>query len=172
MKQRYLMTMALLGLAFFPKAALAHCPLCVAATGGLALLAASLGLSSAIVGVVSGAFALAMGLWFARLIKTKRVPGQDWLVALFVYLTTVLPLIPFAREYKPLFIPFVGEYGTTYAINLYLLGSLVGGAIILIAPSLSRTITRISGKHIPFQQLITIGVLLILVSSVVEILIT
>jgi hypothetical protein len=172
MKIRYLFSLPLFSIALFPKVALAHCPLCVAATGGLALLAASLGLSSAIVGVVSGAFALAMGLWFARLIKTKRVPGQDWIVALFVYLTTVLPLIPLAREYKPLFIPFVGEYGTTYAINLYLLGSLIGGAIILVAPSLSRTITRITGKHVPFQQLITIGILLLLVSSAVEILIT
>lgn len=172
MKIRYLVALIPFSLTLFPKVALAHCPLCVAATGGLALLAASLGLSSAIVGVVSGAFALAMGLWFARLIKTKRVPGQDWLVALFVYLTTVLPLIPLAREYKPLFVPFVGEYGTTYAVNLYLLGAFIGGAIILVAPSLSRTITRITGKHIAFQQLITIGVLLLLVSSVVEILIT
>ncbi len=172
MKIRYLAALIPFSIALFPKMALAHCPLCVAATGGLALLAASLGLSSAIVGIVSGAFALAMGLWFARLMKTKRVPGQDWLVAMVVYLTTVLPLIPLAREYKPLFIPFVGEYGTTYAVNLYLLGSLIGGAIILVAPSLSRTITHVTGKHIVFQQLITIGVLLLLVSSVVEILIT
>src|SRR3989344_4381502 len=117
---RYVLVLALLLIAVFPKIVLAHCPLCVAATGGLALLAASLGFSSAVVGIVSGAFALAMGLWFARFIKTKKVRFQDGLVALFVYLTTVLPMVPFAMEYKSLFIPFIGEYGTTSAIHLFL----------------------------------------------------
>lgn len=168
---RYISAFILLLLTVFPKIALAHCPLCVVATGGLALLAASLGLSSAVVGVVSGAFALAMGLWFARLIKRKRVPYQDWLVALFVYLTTVLPLMPLAMEYKPFFVSFVGKYGTTYPINLFLLGALLGAGVILIAPPLSRMLTRVTGKHIDFQQLITIGILLVLVSTVIEILI-
>ncbi|MDP3957828.1 MAG: hypothetical protein Q8Q10_05020 [bacterium] len=168
---RYLFVSILLFLAVFPKIALAHCPLCVAATGGLALLAASLGFSSAVVGIVSGAFALAMGLWFARLIKRKRVPFQDWLIALFVYLTTVLPLMPLAMEYKPLFVPFIGEYGTTYPINLFLFGALLGAAIILIAPPLSRLISRLTEKHIAFQQMITIGILLVLASTVVEIII-
>lgn len=168
---RYVATFIALMIAIFPEIALAHCPLCVVATGGLALLAASLGLSSAVVGIVSGAFALAMGLWFARLIKRKRVPFQDWLIALFVYLTTVFPLMPFAVEYKPLFIPFIGEYGTTYSINLFLLGAFLGAGVILIAPALSRALTRATGKHIDFQQLITIGVLLVLVSVVIEILI-
>lgn len=168
---QYIFASALLLLALFPKIALAHCPLCVAATGGLALLAASLGLSSAVVGIVSGAFALAMGLWFARLIKRKRVPFQDGLVALFVYLTTVLPIMPLAKEYKPLFVSFIGEYGTTYPINLFLFGALLGAAVVLIAPPLSRMLTRVTGKHIDFQQLITIGILLVLVSTVIEILI-
>ncbi|MDP3957575.1 MAG: hypothetical protein Q8Q10_03690 [bacterium] len=168
---RYLFVSILLFLAVFPKIALAHCPLCVAATGGLALLAASLGLSSAVVGIVSGAFVLAMGLWFARLIKRKRVPFQDWLIALFVYLTTVLPLMPLAIEYKPLFVSFAGEYGTTYPINLFFFGALIGAAIILIAPPLSRLISRLTQKHIAFQQMITIGVLLVLVATAIEILI-
>lgn len=168
---RYITIFVALIVAISPKIALAHCPLCVVATGGLALLAASLGLSSAVVGIVSGSFALAMGLWFARLIKRKRIPFQDGLVALFVYLTTVLPLMPLAMEYKPLFIPFVGEYGTTYSINLFLLGSIIGGIIVLIAPALSHMMSRITGKHINFQQLITIGVLLVLTSTVIEVLI-
>lgn len=168
---RYLFVAALLFLAVFPKVALAHCPLCVVATGGLALLAASLGLSSAVVGIVSGAFALAIGLWFARLIKRKRIPFQDGLVALFVYLTTVLPIMPLAMEYKPLFVSFIGEYGTTYPINLFLLGAFLGAVVILIAPPLSRTLSRLTQKHIAFQQMITIGVLLVLVSTTLEILI-
>lgn len=168
---RYITIFVALIVAISPKIALAHCPLCVVATGGLALLAASLGLSSAVVGIVSGSFALAMGLWFARLIKRKRVIYQDWLITAFVYLTTVLPLMPLAMEYKPLFIPFVGEYGTTYSINLFLLGSIIGGIIVLIAPALSRMMSRITGKHINFQQLITIGVLLVLTSAVIEVLI-
>ncbi|OGI19323.1 MAG: hypothetical protein A3J06_01205 [Candidatus Moranbacteria bacterium RIFCSPLOWO2_02_FULL_48_19] len=168
---RYVLVLALLLIAVFPKIVLAHCPLCVAATGGLALLAASLGLSSAVVGIVSGSFALAMGLWFARLIQRKRLPMQDWIIALFVYLTTVLPLMPLAIEYKPLFVPFVGEYGTTYPINLFLLGALLGAGIILLAPPLSRLLTRITERHILFQQMITIGILLVLVSTVIEIII-
>ncbi len=168
---RYIFVAVAAFLVAFPKVALAHCPLCVVATGGLALLAASLGLSSAVVGIVSGAFAFAMGLWFARLIKRKRVPYQDWLVTALVYVTTVAPLMPLAREYKPLFIPFIGEYGTTYAINLLLLGAALGAAVVLTAPPLSRMMTRLTQKHIAFQQIIIMGALLITVSAIVEIII-
>jgi len=168
---RKAIVLLLLAAAAIPQAALAHCPLCVAATGGLAILAASLGLSSAVVGIVSGSFALAMGLWFARLIKNKRILQQDKLVAFFIYFTTVLPMMPFAKEYKPLFVPFIGEYGTTIPINLFLLGAVIGGIIILAAPSLSRLVTRLSGRHVAYQQLMTIGILLVLVSTVLEILI-
>lgn len=157
--------------AFFPKTALAHCPLCVAATGGLALLAASFGVSSAVVGIVSGSFALAMGQWFARLIAFKRLPYQDWLVALLIYLTTVLPLMPLAKEYKPFFIPFIGEYGTTFAIHLFLIGAILGALIILVSPFLSRSFTRVTGKHVLFQQIITASLLIVLASLIVEYLI-
>ncbi|PIR38013.1 MAG: hypothetical protein COV34_02910 [Candidatus Zambryskibacteria bacterium CG10_big_fil_rev_8_21_14_0_10_42_12] len=157
-------------LAVVPNVASAHCPLCTAGAGALAVLAASLGVSSVIVGILIGAFALALGLWISRTIQTQYVPYQISILTTVIFLGTVVPIMPLIQHYAPLYIPFIGEYGTTYTINLYLLGVLIGAIIMLISPYLSRFITKTRGKQIPYQGISLTLSLLILVSILIQVL--
>ncbi len=47
----------------------AHCPLCTAGAGLLAGVSSYLGIATAVVGVLVGAFSLALGYWIARMIR-------------------------------------------------------------------------------------------------------
>lgn len=157
-----------------PKAALAHCPLCTAGAGALAVLAASLGVSSVIVGILIGAFALALGLWLGRIVKKKYVPYQQYILAAIIFLGTVLPIIPLVLDFGPLYLSLGGEYGSllhnTYTINLYIAGVILGAAIVLISAPLSRLLTKVRGQQLPYQGLsITLG-LLIVCSVIVQLL--
>jgi len=162
--KRYL---AILPLALLiPKVASAHCPLCTVAAGALAVLAASLGVSVVVVGVLIGAFSLALGLWLSGMVKREYIHYQKPILAALIFLATVLPIMPLVQDYGPFYVPFIGEYGTTYAVNLYLLGVCIGALIMLVAPFLSSFITKLRGKQIPFQG-VTITILLLIVVSII-----
>jgi hypothetical protein len=151
----------------------AHCPLCTAGAGALAVLAASLGVATPVVGIFIGAFATALGLWMARLLKKKYIKYQDAAVSVIVYLLTIIPIMPFIIEYRPLYVSFFGEYGTlfhnTYLINLYIFGAILGAVLLFIAPYLSRVVTRLrTGKIFPFQGLGITFILLIVVGVILQ----
>jgi len=148
-----------------PKVAFAHCPLCTAGAGVLAVLAASLGVSSVVVGVFIGAFSLALGLWISKAIKKQYISFQKQILTILIFLGTVIPIMPFIEHYAPLYIPFIGEYGTTYTINLYILGVIIGASIMFIAPYISAFITKLRSKQIPFQG-ITITISLLVITSI------
>lgn len=149
-----------------PKVALAHCPLCTAGAGALAVLAASLGVSSVVVGVLIGAFALALSLWLSEMVKKQYIPYQKHVLAGVIFLGTVIPIMPFIQHYAPFYVPFMGEYGTTYTINLYIFGVVIGSLIMFGAPFLSNLVARIRGKQVPFQG-ISIAITLLVVASVI-----
>ena len=149
-----------------PSDVLAHCPLCTVGAGFLAAAAASIGVSAAVLGVLIGAFALALGLWAAKGIKSKRIRHQDTAVSLGVFLATILPIMPLIRDYRGVYIPFLGEYGITYAVNLYLLGVLIGAVLLFSAPHMSRLLTRIrKGQTWPFQG-VSVTLLLLIIGAV------
>ncbi len=163
-----------LSLLFFPKLALAHCPLCTAGAGVLAVLAVSLGISSVIVGVMIGAFALALGMWLAGLPKKKYIPAQYCILSILIFLGTIIPIMPLIRDYDPLYISWWGKYGTlfhnTYTIDLFLVGVAIGAVIILIAPYVSRLVTTLrKGKFLPYQGVSITFALLIIVSALIQI---
>ncbi len=166
-----LLTLLVAGLAVsVPQAASAHCPLCTAGAGALAMAAASLGVSSVVVGILIGAFALALSLWLAGTVKKRYIPYQKQVLTAVIYLGTVVPIMPLVQAYGPLYVPFIGEYGTIYTLNLYMVGVIIGTLIMLGAPYLSRLMTKIRGGQLPFQGMsITIG-LLVLVSVIVQVL--
>ncbi|MEK7187271.1 MAG: hypothetical protein AAB691_00290 [Patescibacteria group bacterium] len=159
---------------FFPQLALAHCPLCTAGAGVLAVLAVSLGISSVVVGIMIGAFALALGLWLGGLPKKQYIPWQYSIIPILVFLGTVIPIMPLIRDYDPFYISWWGDYGTlfhnTYTIDLYLVGVVIGASIILVVPPISRLITKARGKLLPYQGITLTFVLLLLASAIVEIL--
>ena len=153
-----------------PKTASAHCPLCVAGAGALAVLAASLGVSSVVVGILIGAFALALGLWLAPLVKKQYIPYQKQILTLLIFVGTIVPIMPLIRDYGPLYISLGGEYGTlwhnTYTIDLFLFGSVVGVVLMLVAPLVSRLLTKLRSKQIPYQG-VTITLFLLVIASVI-----
>lgn len=161
-----------LGSMLFPVVALAHCPLCTAGAGLVAIGAYWLGVSGMTIGVLLGAFALALGLWIGRLIKKKYIPQQDNVIGVFSWLTTLLPLQTLLADYTSIYLNWGGEYGSllnrTYPINLFLVGGVVGGILIYLAPLISRFITRRRGKTMPYQGVITTLVLLVVISLVTQ----
>ena len=162
-------------LTLVPRVALAHCPLCTVGAGALAVFAAYLGVSSIIVGVLIGAFALALGAWLAPLLKREYIPYQKEALTLLIYLSTVVPVMPLVRDYGPFYISLGGEYGTlfnnTYVVDLFLFGAVVGGLLVAIAPWLSRLLTRVRGEQLPYQGMgLTLG-LLIITSVVIQVLV-
>src|SRR3990167_3357871 len=110
----------------------AHCPLCTIGAGAAAAGAVWLGVSKVVVALFVGAFAMSIGMWFSKIPKKKYIPFQKTLIISAIFLTTVLPLSPIFKAIGPLYLSFIGEYGTTYAINYSLVSGLFGGLVVLI----------------------------------------
>ncbi|MDP3989372.1 MAG: hypothetical protein Q8P93_04020 [bacterium] len=155
-----------------PAFARAHCPLCTAGAGVLAVFAASMGVSPTVVGVLIGATALALGIWVAGLVKTTYIPFQRPILTVVIFLSTVVPIMPLIQSYGPLYLSLLGEYGTllhnTYTINLYVFGVVIGALLMLVAPSMSRVVTRMRGVQAPFQGVVLTMIALIGVSLVIQ----
>jgi hypothetical protein len=166
--KKYLLALPLIAL--IPKVVSAHCPLCTAGAGVLAVLAAYLGVSSIVVGVLIGAFALALGLWISGRIRKKYIRYQKHILSALIFLGTVIPIMPLIQHYGPFYVPFIGEYGTTYTINLYVFGIIIGALIILAAPLISRLVTKIISKQLPFQGVSITFTLLVATSILIQLL--
>jgi len=158
-------------LIFFPKVVSAHCPLCTVGAGALAVFAASIGISTMVVGVFIGGFALALSTWIAKLPKKKYLSYQYQILTLVVFFGTIIPIMPFIREYRPLYVSLFGDYGNvfhnTYTINLFVAGSIIGALLMFIGPYLSKQVTKMrNGKIISYQG-ISISLLLLVVASII-----
>ena len=170
-------------LAFFPslvlvESAYAHCPLCTIGAAAAAGGAAWLGVSKIVIGIFIGAFAVSIGWWISNIIKKQYLPFQRLLIILFSFITTIFPLLGLEvmKSIYPLYISLAGGYGSllnrTYILNLFLVGSIIGGFIVSITPWLSRKITTIrNGKMIPYQGITLTFALLIATSLIFEVII-
>jgi len=155
---------------FLSKSVMAHCPLCVVGAGAAGAAAMWLGVSKVVVALFLGAFAMAMGMWFARIIKKKYIPLQNFLIVALIFFTTVLPLMPLFKALGPLYLSFIGDYGTTYVFNYSLASSFLGGIIVLSTPSISKAITKKRNyKTFPFQGTLLTLILLIIVGVLIQI---
>ncbi len=160
------------------QSAYAHCPLCTVGAAAAAGGAAWMGVSKIGIGIFIGAFAVSIGWWVSNLIKQKYVPFQRLLIILLSFVTTIFPLLSLEvmRSNYPLLVSFFGDYGSlfnrTYILNLFFIGSVIGGFIVSITPWLSNKITILrNGKMIPFQGILLTFALLIVFSSIIEIII-
>ena len=155
---------------FLSKNVMAHCPLCVVGAGAAGAAAMWLGVNKVVVALFLGAFAMSMGMWFARIIKKKYIPLQNFIIVALIFFTTVLPLMPLFKALGPLYFSFIGDYGTTYVFNYSLAGSFFGGLIVLSAPSISKAITKKrNNKILPFQGTLLTLALLIIVGILIQI---
>ncbi len=161
-------------LALLPNWVSAHCPLCTAGAGFLAVMAISLGVSPVIVSVLMGAFAWALGAWLSVFIKTEYVSYQKTLITFLIFIGTIIPLMPLVRVYSPLYVSLFGEYGgffhRTYLMDLYLFGAVLGALIVIVAPVISRLITKWRGQTLPYQGLSITLMSLLLISILIQVL--
>ena len=158
------------------KSTYAHCPLCTAGAAIAAGGAAWLGVNNIVIGLFIGAFAVSMGWWISNLIKKQYIPYQKFLIILSSFLTTVLPLTAIINNIFPIYISVSEDYGSllnrTYLINSFLLGSIIGGIIVSISPSISNLITRLrKGITIPFQGIIITLSLTIITGVVIQLIV-
>ncbi|MBU2101147.1 hypothetical protein KKH05_00250 [Patescibacteria group bacterium] len=164
----YIATLLLL----IPKTASAHCPLCVVGAGALAVFASSIGVSSVVVGILIGAFALALGFWVAPMIKKEFIPYQKQILILLIYVGTIIPVMPFIKDYGPLYVSLGGEYGSlwhnTYTVDLFLFGSILGATLMFVAPFISKAITKARGRQVLYQGIIITFSLLIITSVIFQ----
>jgi len=170
--KRTLSSVVIAFLVLVSKTASAHCPLCTVGAGALAVLAASLGVSSVVVGILIGAFALALALWLPSLIKKQYIPRQKEILVVLIFLGTLLPIMPLIRDFGPLYVSLGGEYGSlwhnTYTIDLFLFGAVVGTILMFISPAISKWVARLRGSQIPYQGIIITFVLLIVASTIAQ----
>ena len=157
----------------FIKSAHAHCPLCTLGAAAAAGGAAWFGVNNAVIGIFVGAFAVSIGWWVSKLIKKQVIPFQKWIIILFSFATTVLPLLPIMKGIYPIYISVTGDYGTllnrTYIFNSFLIGSIIGGITTSLTPWLSDKITKLrNGKMIPYQGIILTFLLLIILGIIMQ----
>ena len=152
----------------------AHCPLCTIGAGVAAAGAVWLGVSKVVVALFIGAFAMSMGMWFARYLdkKYKYIPFQYSIIVVLVFLLTVIPLSPIVKAIGPLYLSFIGDYGTTYAVDYSLGSSLLGGIITFISPRINKKIKeKRNGKRIPFQGILLTFLLLGIAAVIIQLLV-
>ena len=151
------------------KSVSAHCPLCTVGAGAAAAGAIWLGVSKIVIGLLIGAFAMSMGMWFAKIPKKQYVSLQKTLIISIIFFTTILPLLPIFSAIGPLYIPFIGEYGKTYAINYSLASSFLGGTITFVSPSLNKKIKeKRNGRGIMFQGILLTFSLLAVAALIIQ----
>lgn len=150
----------------------AHCPLCTIGAGAVAVGASFLGVKDIVTGIFIGAFATALGLWSAKLIKKQFVRFQNEITTIVIFLLTVLPVSQIVKSYLPLYFDWGGAYGSifnrTYIFNALFVGSLIGALIMLISPRLSRKLKDKIGRSFPFQTIAIIFFLLIVTGLILQ----
>ncbi|PJE81904.1 hypothetical protein COU58_00250 [Candidatus Pacearchaeota archaeon CG10_big_fil_rev_8_21_14_0_10_32_42] len=170
MKKLNFLFLTFLGLAIFSiREVSAHCPLCTIGAGAAATGAVWLGVGKVVVALFVGGFSMSMGLWMSKVVKKDYFEFQKPLIVVGVFLLTLLPLLPIFSAVGPLYLFFMGEYGTTYAFNYSIFSGLFGGLLVFASPILSKTITKKrKEKTIPFQGTALTLVLLILFGTILQ----
>jgi len=176
MVRRIVSGAALVGaMLFVSMPAHAHCPLCTAGAAVAAGLAAVLGVQYGAIGVFLGGFATALGLWVFRLVKKRYIPGQNVLLFLAVYLSTLLPLVPFTKDYSSWYVSWGGDYGSlfnrTYLINWFIVGAILGTLGVYFAPRISIGLTRLrGGSTFKFQGVLLTFLMLSITAFLMQVL--
>lgn len=172
-KKLFLMPSLALIFSFFAETVMAHCPLCTIGAAAAAGGASMLGVNNGVIGLFIGAFAVSVGYMVAKYIKKQYIPFQKEGLVLFSFATTVIPLLPLIKSVYPVSIFITGGYGSllnrTYIINLFLIGSILGGIIMAITPWLSARISRLrDGKMVPYQGMLLTLVLLVVAGFIIQ----
>ena len=130
-----------------PREALAHCPLCTAGAVAGLFLSRWLGIDDSITGVWMAAFLAASSLWAANSLKKKYIPGQNTLIYLAVFASTIWSFYAFK---------LVSEHaGLIMGIPKLIFGMWAGGILFYFVDILNLAIKKVRGKSLfPYQSIV------------------
>lgn len=137
----------------------AQCPVCVVTIGGSVLLSRYLGIDDLIIGIWAGALILSSGLWTATFIKKTFIKGQNWLLTVILWITTVFGLKQAG---------FIGNPTCKIHGNDKLLtGIIVGSLVFLLAYGSDKLLRKLNKENpgkafFPYQRVVLpVGLLII-----------
>lgn len=135
--------------------ALAHCPLCAAATAGGVAATRILGVDDTVTGIFVGGFVVSTGLWFNNWLKKKKKGGEflPLQAAIMVLLSVAFTILTF---YMAKLIGSPDPAFMLLGIDKLVLGTLAGTAVTLGAFALHKWVKAINGGKsiMPFQGIV------------------
>ncbi|MBI4450658.1 hypothetical protein HY642_01670 [Candidatus Woesearchaeota archaeon] len=140
--------------------ALAHCPVCTAATGAAVAAGRIYGINDGIMGVFIGAFALSTGLWVSNVLKKRHIalPGQAVLMGLASLVLTIVSL-----HIGKLFTGSPSHWGLPGLLT----GILFGSMVCAIGYGAHHVARHYAGRNILPMQ----GVAAVLLSMIISVLV-
>lgn len=137
----------------------AQCPVCIVTIGGSVLLSRYLGIDDLIVGIWAGGLTLSMGLWMATFIKKTFIKGQNWILTVILWITTVFGLKQAG---------FIGNPTCKIHGHDKLLTGIIGGSLVfLLAYGADQVLRKLNKKNpgkafFPYQRVVLpVGLLII-----------
>jgi len=137
----------------FSNSAMAHCPLCAAATGAAVIAARYYGVDDLIVSILAGGFLMSTAYWFNNLLL-KRNKGKNylpWQLEILVLVTFLSTLYTFQ---------LTGLLGNSmfqiYGVDKLVIGLAIGSFITVAAFSLHDYLRKMNGNrnYLPFQAIV------------------
>jgi len=145
--------------ALFPKAALAHCPLCVAGAGVGLTLSRLLGIDDSITGIWLGAFLGAMSCWATRALGRRNKIFFHPVVDLIIYILVIVSTIWSFYKFN-----LVVKHGDIFGYDKLTFGMVIGGALFYIQDFVNDAIIKKRQKSFfPYQRIVVgLGVIVLL----------
>ncbi len=130
----------------------AHCPLCVAATGGVVGSARLLGFSDASTGIAIGVFAVSTVLWLDKIIKKRY--GKD----IMPYQTLALTSVSVALTFLSFYVTDSFSIKAVLGIDSLSAGTIFGVLMSFAAFRISAELKKFNGSrnYVPFQPIIVL----------------
>ena len=134
------------------RSALAHCPLCTAATGTLVATSRIAGLDDVITGTFLGAFAVSTAFWTARVVSSKLKQESRFSMVVHPYILTVMSLVltVLGLQLSGVLNAFSPQI---FGVDKLLFGTALGTAVSAASFELHTMIRAFNGgrNRIPFQ---------------------
>ena len=136
------------GSLFTTTPALAHCPLCSAATGALVVSSRVAGVDDVITGTFLGAFTIATALWMDKIISKKwkgfNIPFRQHTISLISFALTVAALF---------WTGLLGTGSILFGLERLLFGLVLGSVITIFSFQFHGVLRKWNGgkNHFPLQ---------------------
>ena len=143
---------------------LAHCPLCVAATGAAVATSRWLGVDDIITGIFIGGMIISTSLWFNNILK-KGNKSKEYIKfqSTLIFLVTLISVITGFH-----FLDIIGpkNYFKLFGLDKILIGTFTGIAVSILGLKFHDFLRKINNNknYIPLQSIVILLLFLILAS--------